>query len=107
MITRIWHGWTDLEKADAYETLLREEIFTGIAERGIAGFNGIRLLRRETGGEVEFVTLMEFDSMNAVREFAGEDYELAVVLDEARALLVRYDEKSQHYELVVRSSTQS
>ena len=107
MITRIWHGWTDLEKADAYETLLREEIFTGIAERGIAGFNWIRLLRRETGGEVEFVTLMEFDSMNAVREFAGEDYELAVVPDEARALLVRYDEKSQHYELVVRSSTQS
>jgi heme-degrading monooxygenase HmoA len=65
----------------------------------IRGFEGIQLLRREAGAEVEFVTVMRFDSIDAVREFAGDDYELAVVPKSARALLSRFDERSQHYEL--------
>jgi antibiotic biosynthesis monooxygenase (ABM) superfamily enzyme len=99
MILRIWHGWTIAENADLYEALLRKEIFGGIQDRHIPGFEGIQLLRRKAGDEVEFVTIMRFDSLDAVREFAGEDYEGAVVPEEARAVLSRFDARSQHYEL--------
>jgi heme-degrading monooxygenase HmoA len=96
LISRIWHGWTTLGNADA---LLKEEIFVGIQNRHIRGFNGIQLLRRTVGEEVEFVTIMAFDSLDAVREFAGEDYEAAVVPEKARAVLAHFDERSQHYEI--------
>ncbi|OGF63639.1 MAG: hypothetical protein A2Y62_01980 [Candidatus Fischerbacteria bacterium RBG_13_37_8] len=82
-----------------YEALLKEEIFVGIQNRQIRGFKGIQLLRRDVGNEVEFVTIMEFDSIDAVREFAGTDYEKAVVPEKARATLSRFDERSQHYEV--------
>jgi antibiotic biosynthesis monooxygenase (ABM) superfamily enzyme len=99
MISRIWHGWTTPANADAYETLLKEEIFAGIAGREIPGYRGIQLLRREAGDEVEFVTIMTFDTLDAVRNFAGIDLEAAVVPPNARALLARFDERSQHYEI--------
>jgi hypothetical protein len=99
MISRIWRGWTTPENADAYEALLKAEIFTGIVERGITGFHGIDLLRREVTDAVEFVTIMWFDSILAVRMFAGENYELAVVPDRARQLLLRFDERSAHYDV--------
>jgi heme-degrading monooxygenase HmoA len=99
MISRIWRGWTTPENADTYEALLKAEIFTGIIERGITGFRGIDLLRREMEDTVEFVTIMWFDSLLAVRTFAGEDYEKAVVLPQARRLLLRFDERSAHYEV--------
>ena len=92
MISRIWHGWTTPGNADEYEALLKEEIFVGIQNRHIRGFQGIQLLRRQVGEEVKFVTIMRFDSLDAVREFAGEDYEAAVVPDRARAILSQYDE---------------
>jgi len=99
MIVRIWHGWTTPGNADRYEALLREEIFVGIRKRDIRGFRGIQLLRRDIGVETEFVTIMRFDSLEAVREFAGEDYEVAVVPEKAKAVLSHFDERSQHYEL--------
>lgn len=99
MICRIWHGWTTPANADAYEQLLRSEIFQGIAGRRIVGYHGIELLRRPTGETVEFVTLMWFDSIEAVRAFAGSDYEVAVVPPAARALLQRFDARSSHYEV--------
>ena len=99
MVSRIWHGWTTPENADSYESLLREEIFAAIVERRIAGFQGIELLRRDDGDEVEFVTVMWFDSLDAVREFAGADYEAAVVPPAARAVLSRFDERSAHYQI--------
>jgi hypothetical protein len=99
MIIRIWHGWTTPDNADTYEALLKEEIFVGIENRRIAGFHGIQLLRRDVGAEVEFVTIMRFGSLAAVREFAGEDYEVAVVPPKARAVLTHFDDRSQHYEL--------
>jgi len=99
MISRIWHGWTTPGNADKYEALLKEEIFVGIQNRRISGFKGIQLLRREVGTEVEFVTIMAFETLDAVREFAGEDYEAAFVPDKARAVLSRFDERSQHYEV--------
>ena len=97
MIGRIWHGYTTTANADIYENLLKEEIFTGIRQRSIPGFQEIQLLRRELTNEVEFVTIMWFDDLEAVRAFAGEDYEVAVVPPHARALLSRFDERSQHY----------
>lgn len=101
MISRIWHGWTLPENADAYESLLKSEIFRGIQGRQIAGYRGIHLFRRDLGQEVEFVTVMWFDSTEAVRAFAGEDYEVAVVPPKARALLSHFDARSQHYEVRV------
>ncbi len=101
MISRIWHGWTTPGNADTYEGLLRQEIFVGIKDRDIKGFRNIQLLRRNVGEEVEFVTIMEFDSLDAVRTFAGEDYEACVVPPKARAVLSRFDLRSQHYEVRV------
>lgn len=99
MISRIWHGWTNLENADTYERLLRSEIFEGIAARSIDGFLGIDLLRRQHPNEVEFVTIMWFTSLDAVRAFAGADYEVAVVPPAARAVLARFDARSAHYDV--------
>ena len=99
MIGRIWHGYTTLENAEVYEDLLRNEIFMGIRERSISGFQEIQLFRRDLGNEVEFMTIMWFDSIQAIKAFAGDDYEAAVVPPEARALLARFDERSRHYEV--------
>ena len=99
MISRIWHGWTTLENADVYESLLKSEIFQGIQGREIKGYKGIHLLRRDQGDEVEFVTIMWFDDTESVRSFAGEDYEVAVVPKKARAVLSHFNERSQHYEV--------
>jgi heme-degrading monooxygenase HmoA len=99
MISRIWHGYTTQENADIYENLLKEEIFVGIHDRNISGFREIQLFRRELGSEIEFITVMWFDSLDAVRIFAGEDYEVAVVPPKARAVLSHFDERSQHYEV--------
>jgi ribosomal protein S18 acetylase RimI-like enzyme len=99
MIGRVWHGWTTVADADTYESLLRREIFRGIEARGIPGVLGIDLLRRPAADTVEFVTILWFDSVDAVRAFAGPDYEAAVVPPAARALLTRFDERSAHYEV--------
>jgi antibiotic biosynthesis monooxygenase (ABM) superfamily enzyme len=105
MISRVWHGWTTPANADAYEALLKSEIFTGIRDRQIVGYRGIHLFRRNIGDEVEFVTIMWFDTIEAVRAFAGEDYEVAVVPPKARALLSRFDARSQHYEVKAEMKT--
>lgn len=99
MICRIWHGWTTHQNANQYEQLLKEEIFAGIQNRHIPGFKGIQLLRRQLSDETEFITIMTFDTIESVKEFAGADYEQAVVPDKARAVLSRYDQRSQHYEI--------
>ena len=100
MIGRIWHGWTSPGNADTYERLLKEEIFPGIAAKGVSGYRGIQLFRRPIeDDEVEFITIMWFDSFEAVTQFAGEDYERAYVPPAAREVLARFDERSQHYEI--------
>ena len=101
MISRIWHGWTSRQNADAYESLLRGEIFKGIDHREIRGYHGIHLLRRDVPEGVEFVTVMWFDSLDAIKAFAGEDSEAAVVPPKARALLARFDARSAHYNVLV------
>jgi len=100
MICRVWRGWTTRENARTYEDLLRREIFPGIAAKAVRGYRGIDLLRRElASGELEFMTVMSFDSIEAVREFAGADFERAYVPQAARHLLSRFDERSAHYEV--------
>ena len=99
MIARVWRGWTTPENADIYERLLKTEIFPGIAAKGAEGYCGITLLRRPLGGEVEFMTIMRFDSWQAVKDFAGEDYEAAYVPAKAQQVLARFDARSQHYEI--------
>jgi heme-degrading monooxygenase HmoA len=79
MIARIWHGWTTLQNANAYEQLLKHEIFTGISNKDIKGYKGIELLKRATANEAEFITIMRFENLDAIKQFAGEDYEIAVV----------------------------
>ncbi len=107
MIARIWHGWTTLAQADAYEQLLCTEILPGIAKRGIDGFRGIELWRQTVGEEVEFVTVMRFTDRAAVVAFAGEDHEVAVVPPAARALLSRFDQRSRHYDIRLTASPSS
>ena len=99
MISRIWHGYTTTENADTYETLLKEDVIVGIKSREFPGFHEIQVFRRELKNEVEFITMMWFDSLDAVRAFAGEDYEVAVVPPKARAVLAHFDERSQHYKV--------
>jgi heme-degrading monooxygenase HmoA len=101
VIARIWHGWSTGEKADAYERLVSEEVLPSIHR--IDGFVGYDLLRADQeDGEAEFVTVTYFESLDAVRAFAGEDYEAAVVPHEARELLARFDERSRHYEVLAK-----
>ncbi|MDZ7757751.1 hypothetical protein [Rhodohalobacter sp.] len=99
MIARIWHGWTTHENASEYEQLLREEIIPEIEEKGGSGCRSIQLLRKTHEEEVEFMTIILFDSLEAVREFAGEDYEHAYIPAAARKILKRYDDRVQHYEV--------
>lgn len=101
MISRIWHGWTRLEDARAYQRLLESEVLPGIGNRQLEGYRGAHLLRRDLENEVEFVTILWFDSLDAVRAFAGRDHEAAVVPTRARALLSRFDDRSAHYQTIL------
>jgi heme-degrading monooxygenase HmoA len=103
MIARIWHGWTARSDADAYEDLLRTSVLPGIEGR-IDGFAGSYVLRRDDGDEVEFVTFTLWDSWDAIRAFAGESYEDAVLEPEAKKLLSRYYTRSEHYDTVLAPS---
>ena len=100
MIARIWHGYTTKENADKYENLLKEEVFVGIEQKNVKGYKGIRLLRRELEDETEFTTIMQFESIEDVKKFAGEDYETAYVPAKARLLLKRFDLKSVHCQVL-------
>ena len=98
MIARIWHGYTKPEHADSYESLLKPEVLPGISR--VAGYRGTYFVRRENGDEVEFITIMLWESLAAIKAFAGSDYEVAVVPEERRRFLSRWDERSAHYEVI-------
>lgn len=101
MIKRIWHGWTRPENADVYETLIRQDVFPGIAARGGMGFKKAELLRLPADEEVEFMTILSFDTIDSVKRLTGEDAERAYVPEKAQALLSRWDERARHLELRV------
>jgi antibiotic biosynthesis monooxygenase (ABM) superfamily enzyme len=100
MIARIWHGWTKPADAKAYENMLRNEIFSSIAARNISGYHGAELFVREDGNEVEFVTLLRFDSMEGVKEFAGADKSRPVIYPGVEELLTRM-ERARHYRIAI------
>ena len=101
MITRTWRGWTASGDADAYERFLLGDLFPKVSE--LPGFVDARVLRRARGDEEEFVTLVTFESLDAVRAFAGQDYETPVIEPEAQRLLSRYEDRAVHYETAVLS----
>jgi heme-degrading monooxygenase HmoA len=104
MIARVWKGWASSpSNADAYETHFRTAVMPELSQ--IDGFLGCRLLRRDGGsdGEIELVAITFFSSLDAVRGFAGEDYEYAVVEPEARRVLSRFEERSVHYQVAAES----
>jgi heme-degrading monooxygenase HmoA len=98
VIARVWHGWTRTEDADSYESHLKPELLPGLSK--VKGFAGSRLLRRTVADQVEFITIIFWDSLDAVRAVAGPDYETAVIPEERKKFLQRFDEKAAHYEVV-------
>ena len=102
MICRLWRGWTTPDNADAYEQIVRGEVIPGIEARQIAGFRHIDLMRRDVGEEVEFQTLMWFDSLQSVIAFVGEDYTVSHVPAVAQAVLKRFDDRAAHFEVIDR-----
>lgn len=99
-IKRVWHGWTTPENADKYQNLLHDEVFPEIEAMKIKGYQRIELFRRDIDDEVEFVTIMTFDSLQDVIDFKGEDYMNCYVPDSAKAVLKRWDQVSAHYEFI-------
>jgi hypothetical protein len=102
MICRLWRGWTTPGNADAYERVVRGEVIPGIEARGIPGFRHIDLMKRDHGDEVEFQTLMWFDSLEAIIAFTGDDYAVSHVPSAAQAVLKRFDERAAHFEVIDR-----
>jgi antibiotic biosynthesis monooxygenase (ABM) superfamily enzyme len=102
MICRLWRGWTTPENADAYQRIVHGEVIPGIEARKIPGFRHIDLMKHDLGEEVEFQTLMWFDTLDAIKAFTGEDYEASHVPPRARAVLTRFDERAAHYEVIDR-----
>lgn len=102
MICRLWRGWTTPENADAYERVVRGEVIPAIEARDIPGFRHIDLMKRDAGDEIEFATLMWFDSLESIKAFIGEDYSVSHVPHAARAVLKRFDSHTAHYEVIDR-----
>ena len=97
MIARVWKGWTKIENADAYEKLLREVVYTELQD--IIGYHGGYILRHDGMEEIEFVTVNLFESLDAVKAFAGPDYEVPVFEPEARRLLSKVEPQARHYDV--------
>jgi len=104
-IKRIWHGWTTKENAGTYQELLHREIFPGIESKEISGYRCVELFRRDLEDEVEFMTIMTFDSIKDVIKFQGKDYEKCYVPESAQKVLKRWDKKSFHFEAIEKRSS--
>jgi antibiotic biosynthesis monooxygenase (ABM) superfamily enzyme len=100
MIARLWRGWAaSTEAADQYEAFLRTEFLP--SAHAIEGYRGAAVLRRAVGGEVEFTTITRFDTIAAIRTFAGEDAEAAHVAPRGRELLSHFEDRCQHFDMVI------
>ena len=99
-IKRIWHGWTTKPNADKYQKVLQKQVLPGIEAKHIPGFREVEVLRIELEDEVEFVTIMTFESLQNVIDFQGENYKRAYVPDVAQKVLRHWDLEAQHYELI-------
>jgi heme-degrading monooxygenase HmoA len=98
MIARVWRGRAKPKDADAYEAMLKPELLPGVSK--VNGYKGSYLLRRENEEDVEFVTILLWDSLDSVRAFAGADFETSIIPEERRKYLSQHDAKAKHYEIV-------
>ena len=97
MIARHWRGWTKPDNADGYEEFLKQKVLQGL--RAIGGFRGGYILRKDGAAESEFVVINLFESLDAVKQFAGPDYTVAVFEPEAKTFLSRIENFATHYEV--------
>ena len=100
MVARIWEGYTTLENAEAYANFLKTEFLPAVEKKNINGYRKFQLVRKDEDGEVHFITIMWFESLEQIKQLAGDGYEKAVVHPKAQALLKRYDAYSKHFELI-------
>jgi len=98
-IIRTWKGWTTLENAPVYEDMLINEVFPTVKKNGVLGLEKVSISTQEKQDEMEFFLMLQFDSLDAVKTFAGENYEMAYIPENAKRVLSRYDKKAQHFEL--------
>jgi hypothetical protein len=100
MVCRVWRGWTTVGNAQSYDDYLHQELFPRLdRELRARGYRGYQLLRLRRGEEVEFMTMLWFESIENVRAFAGESYEVPVISSKAKSLLVRFADRADHYDL--------
>jgi len=98
-IIRTWKGWTTIENAPVYEDMLINEVFPAVKRKGVNGLEKVSISTSEKQDDVEFFLVLQFDSLAAIKEFAGEDYEKAYIPENAQKVLSRYDKSARHYAL--------
>lgn len=98
-IIRTWRGWTTLENASIYEDMLINEVFPTVKKNGVIGLEKVSISAKNKKDEVEFFLVLQFESLDAVKSFAGENHENAYIPDNAKRVLKRYDKMAEHYEL--------
>jgi len=98
-IIRTWKGWTSIENAPIYEHMLINEVFPAVKRKGVKGLEKVSISTMKKKDEVEFFLVLQFDSLDTVKMFAGENYQMAYIPDNAKRVLSRYEEKADHFKL--------
>jgi hypothetical protein len=98
-IIRTWKGWTSIENAPIYENMLINEVFPAVKRKGVEGLEKVSISTMKKEDEVEFFLVLQFDSLETVKMFAGENYQMAYIPDNAKLVLSRYDKTADHFEL--------
>ena len=98
-VIRTWRGWTTRENAPVYEAMLVKEVFPEVRKKGVRGLEEVSISTKFNEDDVTFFLILQFDSLASVKKFAGENYETAYIPENARRVLLRYDDRAEHYEL--------
>ncbi len=98
-ILRTWKGWTTIQNAPIYENMLINQVFPEVKKKGVDGLEKVNISTKHNEEEVEFFLILQFDCLDSVKAFAGENYEVAYIPDNAKRILLRYELKAQHYEM--------
>ena len=96
-VIRTWKGWTTAANAPIYQKMLVEEIFPAVKAKGVSGLEKVTITTQQIGNEVEFFLMLQFSSLDAVKTFVGEDYEVAYMPENAQKVLLRYDHRADHH----------
>ncbi|WP_040253155.1 hypothetical protein [Psychroserpens mesophilus] len=97
-IIRTWRGWTTKENAPVYENMLINEVFPTVKKKGVKGLEKVSISTQEKESEVEFFLILQFDCLDSVKTFVGEDYKTAYIPENAKRVLHRYEDTAEHYE---------